>query len=143
MTQAAKAGDKVKVHYTGKLENGEIFDSSVGADPLEFEVGSQQVIPGFDNGVIGMQPGDKKTVTITPEDGYGTRVEEMVMDMPRERFPEDITPEIGLCLQLVDDQEHVMPVMITGIKDDAITLDANHPLAGKTLVFDIELVEIA
>lgn len=142
MSRIAKNGDTVRIHYTGRFENGEIFDSSVGSQPLEFELGTNQVIPGFEQAVLGMQSGDKKTVTIPPQDAYGEHNENLVLVMPRSSFPEGSDPEIGMCLQLVDEEEHAMQVMVTDVAEDQITLDANHPLAGMPLTFEIELVEI-
>ncbi len=140
--QQVKQGDKVKVHYHGKLTDGTTFDSSEGRDPLEFEVGAGAVIPGFDNGVMGMAVGDKKTVNIPAEEAYGPKVDELVMDFPKERFPEDMQPEIGMQLMMNNGSGQQFPVTIVGVKDETITLDANHQLAGKDLVFDIELVDI-
>jgi peptidylprolyl isomerase len=142
MMKTAQSGDTVRVNYTGRFENGDIFDTSDGSQPLEFKLGGDQVIPGFDNAVLGMNTGDKKTVTINPEDAYGEHFDTLVLVMPRENFPADIAPEIGMHLHLVDENEHAMPVLVTEITDDTITLDANHPLAGMPLVFEIELIEI-
>jgi FKBP-type peptidyl-prolyl cis-trans isomerase 2 len=140
--QQVKQGDKVKVHYHGKLTDGTTFDSSEGREPLEFEVGAGAVIPGFDNGVMGMAVGDKKTVNIPAEEAYGPKVDELVMDFPKERFPEDMQPEIGMQLMMNNGSGQQFPVTIVEVKDESITLDANHQLAGKDLVFDIELVDI-
>jgi FKBP-type peptidyl-prolyl cis-trans isomerase 2 len=140
--QQVQQGDKVKVHYHGKLTDGTTFDSSEGREPLEFEVGTGAVIPGFDNGVKGMVIGDKKTVNIPAEEAYGPKVDELVMDFPKERFPEDMEPEVGMQLMMNNGSGQQFPVTIVGVKDDTITLDANHQLAGKDLVFDIELVDI-
>jgi FKBP-type peptidyl-prolyl cis-trans isomerase 2 len=140
--QQVKQGDKVKVHYHGKLTDGTTFDSSEGREPLEFEVGAGAVIPGFDNGVMGMAIGDKKTVNIPAEEAYGPKVDELVMDFPKERFPEDMQPEIGMQLMMNNGSGQQFPVTIVEVKDESITLDANHQLAGKDLVFDIELVDI-
>lgn len=140
--QQVQQGDKVKVHYHGKLTDGTTFDSSEGREPLEFEVGAGAVIPGFDNGVKGMAIGDKKTVNIPADEAYGPKVDELVMDFPKERFPEDMVPEIGMQLMMNNGSGQQFPVTIVGVKDDTITLDANHQLAGKDLVFDIELVDI-
>ncbi len=140
--QQVQQGDKVKVHYHGKLTDGTTFDSSEGREPLEFEVGAGAVIPGFDNGVKGMAIGDKKTVNIPADEAYGPKVDELVMDFPKERFPEDMVPEIGMQLMMNNGSGQQFPVTIVGVKDETITLDANHQLAGKDLVFDIELVDI-
>ena len=137
-----KSGDKVKVHYHGKLTTGETFDSSAGREPLEFEVGSGMVIKGFDDGVTGMAVGDKKTINIPFDEAYGPRNPEMVMDMPKERFPEDMEVEVGMPLVMSDGQGQQFQVTIVEIKETSVILDANHPLAGKDLVFDLELVEI-
>lgn len=142
MTQA-KQGDTVKIHYTGKLRDGTVFDSSAGRDPLSFTIGSGQVIPGFEEAVIGMAIEEKKNVTIPPEKAYGPRNEEMVINVPRSQMPPDINPETGQRLQMQGPNAQKIIVEITEVTDDSITLDANPPLAGKDLVFDIELVEIA
>ncbi len=143
MGQAVKNGDKVKVHYTGRFEDGVIFDSSVGGEPLEFTMGGSEVIPGFEEAALGMSMGDKKTVSIQPEDGYGPYRENLVVDMPREYLPEDLSPEIGMKLIVVDEKGEELPVLVTEIHEETIRLDANHPLAGKVLSFEIELVGIA
>jgi len=139
----AKEGDKVKVHYTGKLEDGTVFDSSENRPPLEFEIGKGNVIPGFESGVVGMELNGKKTVTIEPDDAYGQRRDELTVEVTKADFPEDITPDVGQQLQIKRPDGNVIDVAITKVEGDKVTLDANHPLAGKTLVFDIELVEIA
>ena len=140
--QQAQNGDKVKVHYHGKLRSGETFDSSEGREPLEFTVGSGQVIKGFDDGVSGMQVGDKKTVEINVEDAYGEKSEDMIIEFPKEQFPGDMNPEIGQQLMMSNGSGQSFPVTITEVRDDSVLLDANHPLAGQDLIFDIELVEI-
>jgi peptidylprolyl isomerase len=140
MTQAKK-GDTVKVHYTGKLDDGTVFDSSQGREPLEFTIGQGQVIPGFEEAVTGMTPGEAKTTQIPVDKAYGPRHEEMVMEVPRTQFPADIEPEIGQKLQVGMQSGQTVVVTITEVKEDSITLDANPPLAGKDLIFDIELVE--
>ena len=142
MKEQAKKGDKVKVHYHGRLNDGTTFDSSQDRQPLEFEVGSGMVIKGFDEGVTGMSVGDKKTISIPPEEAYGQRHEEMVIAFSRSNFPPDIEPEIGMTLNMHSENGQELPVVITAINDNTITLDANHPLAGQELVFDIELLDI-
>ncbi len=137
-----KTGDKIKVHYHGKLTSGETFDSSEGREPLEFEVGSGMVIKGFDDGVTGMSVGEKKTINIPFNEAYGPRNPEMVIEMPKERFPKDMELEVGMPLMMSDGQGQQFQVTIAQIKEIAVMLDANHPLAGKDLVFDLELVEI-
>jgi FKBP-type peptidyl-prolyl cis-trans isomerase 2 len=140
--QQVQKGDKVKVHYHGKLRSGETFDSSNGREPLEFTVGSGQVIKGFDDGVTGMQVGDKRTVEISVEDAYGEKSQEMVIEFPKEQFPGDMNPEPGMQLMMSNGAGQSFPVVVTEIKGDTVILDANHPLAGQDLIFDIELVEI-
>lgn len=141
MTQA-KSGDTVRIHYTGTLDDGTQFDSSAGRDPLEFALGGGQVIPGFDSAVDGMAVGESKSVTIQPEDAYGHRHDRLVQDLPKSALPEEIEPAVGMQLQSESPDGHVMNLVVTAVGDDSITLDANHPLAGKALTFDIELVEI-
>ncbi len=143
MTTQAKEGDTVKVHYTGKLEDGTVFDSSQEREPLEFTIGSGDIIAGFERAVIGMSPGDSTTERIPAEEAYGPRQEGMVMELGREDVPAEISPEVGQQLQIRQEDGQAVPVMITEVSDGAVLLDANHPLAGETLVFDIELVEIA
>jgi peptidylprolyl isomerase len=140
--QQAQNGDKVRVHYHGKLRTGETFDSSNGREPLEFTVGSGQVIKGFDEGVKGMQIGDRKTVEIPVEDAYGAKEDERILEFPKSQLPEDLTAEIGMQLMMSDGQGQQLPVTITEVREESIVLDANHPLAGQDLIFDIELVEI-
>lgn len=140
--QQAQSGDKVKVHYHGTLRSGETFDSSQGREPLEFTVGSGQVIKGFDDGVRGMQVGEKKTVQIPVQDAYGEKSSEMVFEFPKSQFPADMSPEIGAQLMMSNGSGQSFPVTITEVKEDSVLLDANHPLAGQDLIFDIELVEI-
>lgn len=140
--QQAKKGDKVKVHYHGKLTNGETFDTSSGRDPLEFEIGSGSVIKGFDDGVRGMEVGQKKTINIPVEEAYGSRSDDMLIEFPKERFPKDMQIEEGMQLMMSNGTGQNMPVIVTEIKENSVILDANHPLAGEELIFDIELVEI-
>jgi FKBP-type peptidyl-prolyl cis-trans isomerase 2 len=140
--QQVQSGDTIRVHYHGRLTDGTTFDSSEGRDPLEFQVGSGMVIAGFDNGVVGMNIGDKKTVHIGVEEAYGPKNEEMVIEFPRDQVPEGMPLEKGMRLNLNNSQGQVVPVMITEVLDETVLLDANHPLAGEDLVFDIELVEI-
>ena len=138
-----KSGDKIKVHYHGKLTSGETFDSSAGREPLEFEVGSGMVIKGFDDGVTGMTVGEKKTVNIPFDDAYGSRNPDMIIEMPKDRFPKDMEIELGMSLGMSDENRQQFQVTIVEIKEDVVLLDANHPLAGEDLIFVLELVEIA
>lgn len=140
MTQV-KRGDKVKVHYTGRLDDGTVFDSSEGREPLGFAVGSGQVIVGFDEAVTGMTVGESKVVQIPVEKAYGARKEELVMVVPVEQVPPDIHPEVGMRLEVGGVNGEIMRVVVTAISDSHITLDANPPLAGKDLTFTLELVE--
>lgn len=140
--QQVKSGDAVKVHYTGKLTNGEQFDSSMGREPLAFTVGAGQMIKGFDAAMPGMTVGEKKTITIAAIDAYGERSEEAIIPFPVENVPPDMKLEVGMTLSLNNEMGQPFPVVVSEIKDDVIILDANHFLAGKELVFDIELVEI-
>lgn len=140
--QKVQSGDTVRVHYHGRLTDGTTFDSSDGRDPLEFQVGSGMVIAGFDNGVLGMVIGDKRTVQIPVDDAYGPKNAEMVIEFPKDQIPEGMPVEKGMRLNLNNSQGQVVPVVITEVGEDLILLDANHPLAGEELVFDIELVEI-
>jgi len=143
MAQTVKNGDTVKVHYTGRFEDGVVFDSSEGRDPLEFTVGAGMLIRGFEDALIGMAPGEKKTVRVEPQDAYGDYDDNLVLTMPLDRVPDDITPEVGMELQLISQSGQKLPVVVKEVQEEAIILDANHPLAGKVLVFDIELLEIA
>lgn len=140
--QQAKNGDVVRVHYTGKLVNGEQFDSSAGREPLEFTVGAGQMIKGFDLAVPGMKVGEKKTINIAPEDAYGPKSEDAIIEFPKENVPADMKLEPGMPLTLSNQQGQPVPVIVVEVKDDVIVLDANHFLAGQELVFDVELVEI-
>lgn len=138
----AQAGDNVKVHYTGRFENGDIFDSSLNKDPLEFTLKHGQMIPGFEEAVVGMKKGETKSVAIEPEQAYGAYRDDLVLKIERSNFPSDINPEVGQKLQMSQQNGEQVVVTVTEFTDDDVTLDANHPLAGKNLTFDIELVEI-
>lgn len=140
--QQVKSGDTIQVHYHGKLTDGSTFDSSEGRNPLEFEVGSGMVIPGFDNGVTGMTIGEKKTIVIPADQAYGPRADEMIMEFPKTQFPPDLTPEVGMQLNMSNGSGQQFPVRIVEVKEEVVVLDANHPLAGETLHFDLELVAI-
>ena len=135
-------GDTVQVNYTGKLADGTVFDSSIGREPLEFTLGTGQVIPGFEKAVLGMKVGEKKTVTIPVDEAYGPHHDDLVAEVPREKLPEDITPEVGQQLGVKRTDGGTSIVTIISVSDNAVTIDANHPLAGKDLTFEIELVKI-
>lgn len=141
MTQA-QTGNQVKVHYTGRLDSGEVFDSSADRDPLEFTLGQGQLIPGFEAAVTGMQAGDKKTVTIAAQDAYGPRQDDLLFSVERSQLPDHIQPEVGQQLQ-VNQEGQTAVVTISELTDTTMTLDANHPLAGENLTFDLEVVEVA
>ena len=135
--QQVKTGDTVRVHYHGRLTNGTTFDSSEGRDPLQFKVGAGMVIKGFD-----MTIGEKRTLNIPVEEAYGPKSEELIMDFPKANIPADLNPEVGMELQMSNPQGQVFPVKVAAVGSEFIKLDANHPLAGEPLIFDIELVEI-
>lgn len=141
MTQA-KEGDTVKVHYTGKLSDGTVFDSSDERSPIEFTIGEGQVIPGFEEAVVGMEPGESKTATVPSEKAYGPHQGEMMFEVGRDQFPQDVQPEPGQQLQIRQPDGRTFFVTVNEISESSVTLDANHPLAGKDLVFDIKLEEI-
>ncbi|MEJ2171874.1 MAG: FKBP-type peptidyl-prolyl cis-trans isomerase [Woeseiaceae bacterium] len=138
----AKSGDTVRIHYTGTLDDGTQFDSSAGRDPLEFALGGGQVIPGFDSAVEGMSVGDSISVTIQPEQAYGERHEQLVQDVPKSALPDEINATVGMQLQGQSPEGQVTQFVVTAVTEESITVDANHPLAGQILNFDIELVEI-
>ncbi|WOI55777.1 peptidylprolyl isomerase [Palleronia sp. LCG004] len=138
----AKAGDTVSMHYTGSLTDGTQFDSSQGREPLEFQLGTGQIIPGLDNALTGMEVGDKKTVTVTPEEGYGPRDPQRVQAVPRDQLPDHIPTDPGTQLQMQTPDGQTIPVMVAEANDTEVMLDANHPLAGQELKFDVELVDI-
>ena len=141
MTQV-KTGDTVRIHYTGTLNDGTTFDSSAGRDPLQFEVGSGQIIPGLDKEIPGMAVGDKKTVNIPAAEAYGEVNPQMQQAIPRAQIPAEIPVEVGARLQMQTPEGQVIPVVVAAVDEQSVTLDANHPLAGKDLTFDIELVSI-
>lgn len=141
MSEAAK-GNTVKVHYTGKLEDDTVFDSSKDREPLEFELGAGQMIPGFDKAVLGMKPGESKSIHIPSDEAYGPRRDDMMVTIKKEEFPENVNPKVGQQLQVKRENGHVFNVVVADVEGSNVTLDANHPLAGKDLYFDIELVEI-
>ena len=141
MTQA-QVGDMVKVHYTGRLTDGTTFDTSVERDPLEFTLGEGELIAGFEQAVLGMAAGESKTTTIPADQAYGPHHAERVIDVERHHLPSDLQPEIGQQLQMTRPDGTTLSVMITTVTETQVTLDANHPLAGQDLIFDITLVEI-
>ena len=136
-------GRTVLVHYVGKLENGMTFDSSMDRAPLELTIGQGNTIPGFVGGITGMKVGEKKTFTITPDEGYGPKREDLIISVTRNDFPSNIVPDIGKILQLKDGSGGFINAVVIDVEDDNITLDANHPLAGENLTFEVEIVEIS
>ena len=138
----ADDGDTVKVHYTGTLEDGTVFDTSIGREPLEFTLGEGIVIPGFEEAVMGMRVGESKTVTIPVEKAYGPHYADLVIVAEREQLPAGLDPEVGQQLQMQQTDGRTTTVTVTDVSEETITVDANHPLAGKDLTFKIELVEI-
>lgn len=138
-----KDGDTVKVHYTGTLEDGAVFDTSQEREPLEFTIGRGQIIPGFEKAVIGMNEGDSATVDIPSDKAYGAVREDLIISVPKDQLPDEVEPQIGMQLQVNQPDGKPIPVRITEIEETELTLDANHPLAGKDLTFEIELVEVA
>jgi len=139
----AKAGDTVQVHYTGRLDDGTMFDSSVGGEPIEFVLGAHHVIPGFEEGVTGMEVGETKTILIPSDQAYGPHMDEMVLTIPREQVPPHITLGLGEMLELSQPSGEALTVRITELTEAIVTLDGNHPLAGEDLTFDLQLASIA
>ena len=137
-----KEGDTVKVHYTGTIADGTVFDSSKEREPLEFTIGEGKLIPGFEKAVVGMAVGDTSKVTIPSDEAYGEKREDMVIDVDKGQIPPDIKPEVGQQLQVQQKDGGAIPVVITEITDETVQLDANHPLAGQDLTFEIEVVEV-
>ena len=141
MTEPAKNGDRVRVHYTGRLEDGQVFDSSKDGDPLEFTVGAGEVIPGFDEAVRGMSVGDTRTVEIESDDAYGTRRDGLVTQISRETAQFPVEPQVGMHFGLPLQDGSQIEVVITEVTDTHVTIDGNHPLAGQKLIFDVELMD--
>jgi len=142
VTQKAKNGDTVSVHYKGSLGDGSVFDSSEGQDPIEFTIGENQVIEGFENAIIGMAPGDKKRESIAPGEGYGEREDDMVFRVPKASLQQGAEFTVGDMVRVTLPDGQTAPMQIVSTDDSSLTLDANHPLAGKTLTFELELVSI-
>jgi peptidylprolyl isomerase len=138
----AKNGDTVAVHYTGRLEDGTVFDSSAERDPLQFTLGEGLLIPGFEQAVLGMSPGESKTAEVSADQAYGPHREEMVVDIDRQEFPPNFQPEVGQQLQIPQSDGRVTRLIVTDVSEQKVTLDANHPLAGRDLTFDIQLLGI-
>jgi FKBP-type peptidyl-prolyl cis-trans isomerase 2 len=143
MTEGARPGNTLRIHYTGRLDDGTVFDRSEGREPLEFTLGSGEIIPGLDRGVVGMEVGDTREVTVAPEEAYGARNDAQVQSVPREMLPDDIPTDPGTRLNVETKDGQTISVMISNATESHVELDANHPLAGRTLTFDVTLVEIA
>lgn len=138
----AQYGDTVMVHYTGQLENGDVFADSKDEDPIEVTIGDGQFIPGFEKGVVGMAVGETKTITLTPEEAFGTRHQELVLKVGRSQLPENLVPAIGQELKIRYENGKTLEVRVTDIDEETVSLDANHPLAGHTLTFNIQLIAV-
>lgn len=138
-----KNGDTVKVHYTGQLDDGSVFDSSLHRAPLEFTIGQGQLIPGFEKAVVGLSAGDTTTANIPCAEAYGEQNPDLILVIDKEQLPDSIEPEVGQRLQLSQPEGEPIPVHITKVEDNQVTIDANHPLAGKDLTFNIEIIEVA
>lgn len=137
-----KENDTVKIHYTGKLQDGQVFDSSLERDPIEFTIGGGQIIPGLEKGLIDMKVNDNKTIEIPQAEAYGDVQKELFQEVPKEQLPQEITPEVGMGLVAKNPDGSERQLRVAEVKDDSIVIDANHPLAGKDLIFDVEVVEI-
>lgn len=138
----AQSGDQVTVAYTGKLDDGTVFDTSEDREPISFVIGEEQVIPGFEDAVVGMEEGESKTATISPEDGYGHPTDERVFSVGRDELPDELDPEVGDRLEVRSQQGQTFPAVVAEADEATVTLDANHPLAGEELTFEIELLSI-
>lgn len=138
----AKIGDTVQVNYTGKLADGVVFGTTAGRAPLEFKLGASDMIPGFEKAVLGMKVGEKKTVTVPANEAYGPHRDELVLEVPREKIPSGITPEVGQILRVPLSSGGTTAVMVIKVTDTTVTVDTNHPLAGQDLTFEIELIKI-
>ncbi|WP_366187323.1 peptidylprolyl isomerase [Flavobacterium ovatum] len=141
MTQV-KENNTVKVHYTGKLADGQVFDTSEGKDPIAFTLGQGSLIPGFEKGLIDMKVNEKKTINIAKEDAYGVPREDLIIEVPKSELPPDMTPEVGMGLVSRTPEGQEMNLLVIDVKPESVVLDGNHPLAGKDLIFDLEVVEI-
>lgn len=142
MTQQAEAGDRVQVHYTGRLDDGSVFDSSRESEPLEFEIGTGRVIPGFESAVEGMSVGESIEVELDPDEAYGERRDDLVMPVSRDQLPDELDPEVGDALEVQLGSGERTTATVVDADEASVTLDLNHPLAGRTLNFEVELLEI-
>jgi FKBP-type peptidyl-prolyl cis-trans isomerase SlpA len=137
-----KENNTVKVNYTGKLSDGQVFDSSEGKEPIEFTLGQGQLIPGFEKGLIDMELNEKKTITIPKEEAYGEVNNDLIQEVKKSELPQDMTPEVGMGLVSKSPEGQEMNLLVIGVKEESIVIDGNHPLAGKELIFDLEVLEI-
>jgi FKBP-type peptidyl-prolyl cis-trans isomerase 2 len=137
-----KENNTVKVNYTGKLPDGQVFDSSEGKEPIEFTLGQGQLIPGFEKGLIDMKLNEKKTITVAKEEAYGDVNKDLIQEVKKTELPQDMTPEVGMGLVSKSPDGQEMNLVVVEVKDESIVIDGNHPLAGKELVFDLEVLEI-
>ena len=137
-----KNNDTVKIHYTGKLEDGQVFDSSIEREPIEFTIGGGQIIPGLEKGLIDMEVNEKKTIQIPQTEAYGDIQKELIQEIPKDQLPQEITPEVGMGLVAKNPDGSERQLRVAEVKEESIIIDANHPLAGKDLIFDVEVVEI-
>jgi len=140
--ETAKKGDRVKVNYTGRSEDGTVFESSVGAVPLVFTIGSDEVVSGFEDAVVGMYPGEKKTVVVEPEEGFGAYDENLIFEIGKDELPNGVSPQVGMDFEMVDEQGQAVSATVIEVLPDSVVIDANAPLAGKTVIYEIELLEI-
>lgn len=138
----AKQGDSVQIHYTGKLDDGTVFDSSEGRDPLNITLGEGEVIPGFEQAAVGMEVGETKEARLDVDEAYGERRDDLLLEVPREQLPDGLDVEVGTPLQLQQPDGNAVPVTVTALDEQQVTLDANHPLAGQPLTFEMTLVDI-
>jgi FKBP-type peptidyl-prolyl cis-trans isomerase 2 len=141
--QTAELGDTVKVHYVGKLSDGEVFDQSKQEEPISFEIGKGQLIQGFEQAVVGMAAGDTKTEQVPYDFAYGERRDDLVLELEKDKIPEHLNPQVGDQLEIKQDEGNNIPVVVKNITEEGMTIDANHPLAGQDLTFELELVEIS
>jgi peptidylprolyl isomerase len=139
----AKKGDSVKINFTGKLEDGSVFANTADGEPLEFKLGEGKIIPGIENAVEGMNVGESKSVEVPPEDAYGQRREELIQVVSRDKFPKNVEPRVGQQFEVSQQQGQSMVVRVVDTSEQSVTLDANHPLAGRDLTFDLELLEVS
>lgn len=142
MSREAQSGDRVQVHYTGTLDDGTVFDTSREGDPIEFELGTGEVIEGFDRAVNGLEVGETREVELDPEEAYGHRSDELVIDVDRDELPDDLDPEVGQTLAVEGADGEERAAWVAEVGEDSITVDLNHPLAGRSLTFEVELVEL-